>query len=127
MRLPKLSARPISAVTYPCQRGGPDELPEQPGLPEGVSGRESVHSPHMEVYLRRHAELERRGTDPVRVARVIHRVIRSRSPGLRHPVGLDARMGMLAARLLPERVLHAAGGPGDHGVGPSQRRRGSRL
>ena len=72
-----------------------------------MSGRESVHSPHMEVYLRRHAGLERRGTDPVRVARVIHRVIRSRSPGLHHPVGLDARMGMLAARLLPERVLHA--------------------
>jgi short-subunit dehydrogenase len=76
-------------------------------VPEGVSGRESVYSPHMEVYLRRHAGLERRGTNPVRVARVIHRVIRSRSPWLHHPVGLDARMGMLAARLLPERVLHA--------------------
>ena len=96
-------------------------------VPEGVSGRESVYSPHMEVYLRQHAGLERRGTGPVRVARVIHRVIRSRSPGLQDPVRLDARMGMLAARLLPERGDPRAGGPGDHGVGPSQRRRGSRL
>ena len=76
-------------------------------VPQGVSDRESVYSPYIDVYLRRYARMERRGTDPVKVARVIHKVIRSRNPGLRHPVGLDAHMGILAARLLPERLLHA--------------------
>ena len=76
-------------------------------VPQGVSDRESVYSPYVDVYLRRYARLERRGTDPVKVARVIHKVIRSRNPGLRHPVGLDARLGMLTARFLPERLIHA--------------------
>ena len=76
-------------------------------VPQELSDGENVYSSYMEVYLRRYASLERHGTDPVKVARVIYKAIRSRSPGLRHPVGLDARLGMLAARLLPERVLHA--------------------
>ena len=76
-------------------------------VPQGLSDRESVYFPYIDVYLRRYARLESRGTDPVKVARVIHKVIRSRSPGLRHPVGLDARISILGARLLPERLFHA--------------------
>lgn len=76
-------------------------------VPEGLSDGENVYSPYMEIYLRRYALLERHGTDPVKVARVIHKVIRARNPGLRYPVGLDARLGIMAARFLPERLLHA--------------------
>ena len=48
-----------------------------------------------------------RDTDPDDVARVIHKIIRSRKPRFRYPVGIDARAGMLAARFLPERLFQA--------------------
>ena len=44
------------------------------------------------------------GADPVRVARVIHKIIRSRRPAFRYPVSVEAHLGGLAARLLPERL-----------------------
>ena len=76
-------------------------------IPPGLSDVESVYSPYVDTYRRRHSRFESRGADPAKVARVIHKVIRSRSPALRHPVGMDARLGILGARLIPERLFHA--------------------
>ena len=74
---------------------------------QGMSQGETVYSPYADTYWRRHARFESRGVDPAKVARVIHRAIRSRNPALRRPVGLDARAGTLGARLLPERLFQA--------------------
>jgi NAD(P)-dependent dehydrogenase (short-subunit alcohol dehydrogenase family) len=45
------------------------------------------------------------GRDPIHVARVIDRIIRSRSPRLRYAVGLDAQVMTTAKRLLPFEML----------------------
>ena len=37
----------------------------------------------------------------------------SKRPGFRHPVGLEARLGMLGARFIPERLFHALVSRGD--------------
>ena len=63
--------------------------------------------PYTRKYTARHARFDRFASDPVKVARAIHRIVRSRRPGFRHPVGVEARLGMLGARLMPERVFHA--------------------
>ena len=42
--------------------------------------------------------------DPVKVARVIRKIIRSRRPAFRYVVGPDARMAVAAKWLLPERL-----------------------
>ena len=76
-------------------------------LPVGLQDVASRYSPYIDTYRRRHSRIESYGADPIKVARVIHKVIRSRSPALRHPVGPDARLGMLAARIMPERLFHA--------------------
>ena len=60
-------------------------------------------------YVRRYRSRVRgafeRGADPVRVAKAIHGIVRSRRPRLRYPVGPDSRLGSLGARLLPEGVF----------------------
>ena len=61
----------------------------------------------MERYGWRHKRYIGRAADPIKVAKVVEKIIRSRSPGLRHPVGMEARMGMLGARVIPERLFHA--------------------
>lgn len=45
------------------------------------------------------------GGDPFKVARVIHKAITSRWPAPRYSVGPDARLGALAARLAPDRLV----------------------
>ena len=64
-------------------------------------------APHLARYRTKHRRFERFASDPVRVAKVVHRAVRSRRPAFRYPVGLDARLGMLGARLLPERLFQA--------------------
>lgn len=64
----------------------------------------SAYSPFIRKQSENHELFELLGGDPVRVARVVHKVITSSSPNFRNPVGIDARAGTLAARLLPERV-----------------------
>ena len=73
----------------------------------GLEAVGDTYQPYIDTYRRRHSRFERRGADPESVAKVVHKVIRSRNPALRHPVGIDARLGMLGARLLPERLVHA--------------------
>ncbi len=64
----------------------------------------SAYSPYIRKQSENHDLFELLGGDPVRVAKVVHKVITSPSPNFRYPVGIDARAGMLAARVLPERV-----------------------
>ncbi len=45
------------------------------------------------------------GGDPFKVARVIHKAIASRWPAPRYAVGPDARLGVLAARFVPDRLI----------------------
>lgn len=64
----------------------------------------SAYSPYIRKQSENHDLFELLGGDPVRVAKVVHKVITSPSPNFRYPVGIDARAGMFAARVLPERV-----------------------
>ena len=74
---------------------------------EGVEADGSAYSRFVDRFTSKHARFERLAADPVKVSRVIHKIIRTGRPALRHPVGPDARLGMLAARLIPERLFHA--------------------
>ena len=65
---------------------------------------DSAYAPYVRRYRQRSLAMHRKGADPVRVARVIHKIIRSRRPAFRYPVSVEARLGGLAARLLPERL-----------------------
>ena len=66
-----------------------------------------AYAPYVESYNRRHDQFDWFAADPIKVARVIEKVIRSRNPSLRHPVGLDCRLATVGARILPERLFHA--------------------
>ena len=65
---------------------------------------DSAYTPYIRHYLDNREIFHRFGGNPVRVAKVVHKVIASPAPNFRNPVGIDARAGTLAARLLPERV-----------------------
>ena len=65
------------------------------------------YQPYMDRYRNKHRRFELRAADPIEVAKVILKIARSRNPSLRHPVGLDARSGLLGARLLPQRLFEA--------------------
>ena len=71
---------------------------ESPALPYG---------PAIARYRERRGKYDRFAKDPVRVARVIHRIIRSRRPRFRYPVGAEATIGVRAAQLMPERLYQA--------------------
>ncbi len=64
----------------------------------------SPYQPYMDRYRNRHRRFEFRAADPIKVARVILKIVRSGAPALRHPVGMDARAGTLGARLIPARL-----------------------
>ena len=69
-----------------------------------VDDESSAYSPYIQKQSENHDLFELLGGDPTRVAKVVHKVITSPSPNFRNPVGIDARAGTLAARLLPERI-----------------------
>ena len=62
------------------------------------------YAPYIERYNRRHDRFERFGGDPIKVAKLIHKIIESDDPPFRNPVGMDARMGILGTRILPEKI-----------------------
>lgn len=71
---------------------------------KAADGENSAYTPYIRQYSDNRDMFHRFGGDPMRVAKVVHKVITSPSPNFRNPVGIDARAGTLAARLLPERV-----------------------
>lgn len=70
-----------------------------------ADAEDSVFAPFVRQYRRRSLAMHDKAADPVRVARVVHKIIRSRRPAFRHPVSVEARLGGLGARLLPERLF----------------------
>ena len=71
---------------------------ESPALPYG---------PVIARYRERRGKYDRFAKDPVRVARVIHKIIRAKRPRFRYPVGVEATLGIRAAQLMPERLYQA--------------------
>jgi short-subunit dehydrogenase len=89
----------------------------EPGLFETEFQRNQVHSrraddpdmayaPYIKRYNARHKTFDKMSSNPIKVSKVIHKIIRSRRPSLRHPVGLDSRAGIMGARILPGRLFH---------------------
>ena len=65
------------------------------------------YKPFIERYDSQHRWFDRLASDPVKVSKVIHKIIKSKHPALRHPVGWEAHAGIMGARLLPGRLFHA--------------------
>ena len=72
---------------------------------EQSDSKDMVYYPYIEKYRKRSIRLHRNAADPIKVAKVIHKIVRSRRPAFRYPIGLDARLGIFGARLLPERLF----------------------
>lgn len=62
---------------------------------------------YVEKYRSRHRRFDWFMGDPIAVAKVIHKVILSRRPRFRYQVGVEAWLGVAAARLMPERLYRA--------------------
>ena len=71
---------------------------------QAIDNQKIAYAPLIRQYRGNHDIFEHLGGNPVRVAKVVHKIITSPSPNFRYPVGIDARAGMLGARLLPERI-----------------------
>ena len=76
-------------------------------IAEEAGSADLPYYPYVERYRARRKRYDFLAGDPVKVARVIHKIVRSRRPRFRYPIGPEARLGMLAARLLPERLFQA--------------------
>ena len=74
---------------------------------ERALSKDLAYSPYVDRYRAGHARFERFAGDPTKVAKVVHKIVRSRRPAFRYPVGLEARLGILGARVIPERLFHA--------------------
>ncbi len=62
---------------------------------------------YMTRYDDRRGRSHRFAKDPIKVAKVIHKIVRSRRPEFRYQVGAEARLGVLAMRFLPERLFRS--------------------
>lgn len=68
------------------------ERAESPDLPYG---------PHIAAYRRKHGRFKVLTRDPIRIARLIERIIKARNPKLSYPIGFEAHIGIMASKLLP--------------------------
>ena len=81
-------------------------FPENQAAAAGIDSEDGdPYRRHIEQYKARRDGFFQRGRDPIRVAKVVHRIVESRRPRLRYQVGIESYLGVLAARLLPERVF----------------------
>ena len=76
-------------------------------IAERADAEDLPYRGYVERYRARRGRYDRLAADPIKVARVIHKIARSKRPRFRYPVSPEARLGMLAARFLPERVFQA--------------------
>jgi NAD(P)-dependent dehydrogenase (short-subunit alcohol dehydrogenase family) len=74
---------------------------------EGVSSPDLPYHQAMERYHRKHGNILRFSHDPITVAKVIHKVIRSHNPAFRYPVGIEAWLGIMGSRFVPSRIFQA--------------------
>ena len=73
----------------------------------GADSSALPYGPVIARYREKRGQYDRFAKDPVRVARVIHKIIRSRHPRFRYPVGFEATIGIPASQLMPERLYQA--------------------
>ena len=66
---------------------------------------ELPYRPYIERYRQRRRKYDRLAKDPIKVAKVVHKIVASRRPRFRYAVGAEATFGILAARFLPERLF----------------------
>ena len=71
---------------------------------ENAESKELPYSPYIKRYRAKRSRYDKLSSDPYVVAKSIHKIIHSKRPSFRHPVGLDSRIGTFANRLLPERI-----------------------
>ena len=71
---------------------------------DGVDGRETVYTPLISRYRKNHDRFQRFGSDPIKVAGVIHSIIESRNTTFSNHVGVEARAGRFGKRVLPEKI-----------------------
>ena len=76
-------------------------------MPSEPLSEDSRYATYLERYRHRHGRLTRLAADPVKVAKVIHKILRSRRPSLRYPVGIEARLGVLGSKVIPEKIFQA--------------------
>ena len=79
-------------------------FPNNASVAAGADASHPLYGQHIERYRGNHDLFQRFGGDPARVARLVYKVIMSPDPPFRNPIGLDAHMGVLGARLLPQGV-----------------------
>ena len=82
-------------------------FPANQVIAEGVASSDLPLRPFVERYRARRPRFDFLKGDPVKVARVVHKIVRSRRPRFRYQVGPEARLGILAARFMPERAFQA--------------------
>ena len=69
------------------------------------SGADSPYGARAQKLQERTARFHHGGGDPLKVARTVERIIKSKSPRPSYVVGLDGGLGVFAARFLPERLV----------------------
>jgi NAD(P)-dependent dehydrogenase (short-subunit alcohol dehydrogenase family) len=69
--------------------------------------RFQLYEPRLSALKAQAREAGRRGASPDRVARAVEHALFAARPRLRYPVGPVARLGALAARVLPDRAILA--------------------
>ena len=74
-------------------------------LAQRAGDRESPYASWSQAIEGRAARFHHRGGDPLKVARTVERIIRAKHPRPSYAVGLDAGLGVFAARFLPERLV----------------------
>ena len=83
------------------------DFPKNQVIAERADSTDLPYRAYVERYRERRGRFARLAADPAKVARVIHKIARSRRPAFRYPVGPDARLGMVGQRVLPERIFQA--------------------
>lgn len=65
------------------------------------------YGPYTEAYRSRRRTYAWLGTDPIKVAKTVHKIARSKRPRFRYSVNPEATMGALGARFMPERLFQS--------------------
>ena len=71
----------------------------------GNANPDSPYAARTSVVEERTARFHHTGGNPLKVARTVERIIRSKHPHPSYTIGPDGRLGVFAARFLPERLV----------------------
>lgn len=68
---------------------------------------DGVYASYIRNYNENHDKYQLLMSDPIAVAKVIRNIVEAKNPAFRYAVGIEARMGIMGRRYLPERLFHA--------------------